>query len=257
MFSVALSVTLACTFLLRSMVLCAVPTFLAPAFPTRDSLPESHCKNTEFFDTDSPIAPTLAKSLKKNHFSQPYRPFFHFPVSSYRYLICVDIPFRIRNAHQINALWQICNGNFICVAYGFHQLSKFIVNLYFFSLNAFYRHLFLCRIGTNPNRTITFSNSVINLEISHKMQILNHINAQNLFRRNDNFIRLPAIKFKALSWICSGKCPDVTTIWLLGDISVSHLLVGTFHRYLVWENRCDVCIISPILVGRLNGEIIA
>ena len=37
-FSVALSVALADTFLLRSMVLCAVPTFLAPAFPTRDSL---------------------------------------------------------------------------------------------------------------------------------------------------------------------------------------------------------------------------
>ena len=48
MFSVALSVALADTFLLRSMVLCAVPTFLAPAFPTRDSLPESRCKITEF-----------------------------------------------------------------------------------------------------------------------------------------------------------------------------------------------------------------
>ena len=47
-FSVALSVALADTFLLRSMVLCAVPTFLAPAFPTRDSLPESRCKSTEF-----------------------------------------------------------------------------------------------------------------------------------------------------------------------------------------------------------------
>ena len=38
MFSVALSVALVNTFLLRSMVLCAVPTFLVPAFPTRDSL---------------------------------------------------------------------------------------------------------------------------------------------------------------------------------------------------------------------------
>ena len=46
----ALAVALADTFLLRSMVLCAVPTFLAPAFPTRDSLPESRCKNTVFFD---------------------------------------------------------------------------------------------------------------------------------------------------------------------------------------------------------------
>ena len=44
----ALSVALADTFLLRSMVLCAVPTFLAPAFPTRDSLPESRCKITTF-----------------------------------------------------------------------------------------------------------------------------------------------------------------------------------------------------------------
>ena len=42
----ALAVALAGTFLLRSMVLCAVPTFLAPAFPTRDSLPESRCKST-------------------------------------------------------------------------------------------------------------------------------------------------------------------------------------------------------------------
>ena len=47
MFSVALSVALAGTFLLRSMVLYAVPTFLASAFPTRDSLPESRCKSTE------------------------------------------------------------------------------------------------------------------------------------------------------------------------------------------------------------------
>ncbi len=48
MFSVALAVTLAGTFLLGSMVLCAVPTFLAPAFPTRDSLPESRRKITTF-----------------------------------------------------------------------------------------------------------------------------------------------------------------------------------------------------------------
>ena len=47
MFSVALSVALAGTFLLRSMVLYAVPTFLVSAFPTRDSLPESRCKSTE------------------------------------------------------------------------------------------------------------------------------------------------------------------------------------------------------------------
>ena len=49
--SVALAVALADTFLLRSMVLCAVPTFLAPAFPARDSLPESRRKITVFFDT--------------------------------------------------------------------------------------------------------------------------------------------------------------------------------------------------------------
>jgi len=30
------------------MVLCAVPTFLAPAFPARDSLPESRGKSTHF-----------------------------------------------------------------------------------------------------------------------------------------------------------------------------------------------------------------
>ena len=52
MFSVALAVTLAGTFLLGSMVLCAVPTFLAPAFPARDSLPESRRKNTDFLNTD-------------------------------------------------------------------------------------------------------------------------------------------------------------------------------------------------------------
>ena len=46
--SVALAVALAGTFLLRSMVLCAVPTFLVPAFPTRDSLPESRRKSTAF-----------------------------------------------------------------------------------------------------------------------------------------------------------------------------------------------------------------
>ena len=45
----ALSVALADTFLLRSMMLYAVPTFLAPAFPTRDSLLESRCKITFFF----------------------------------------------------------------------------------------------------------------------------------------------------------------------------------------------------------------
>ena len=45
----ALAVALADTFLLRSMVLCAVPTFLVPAFPTRDSQPESRCKITENF----------------------------------------------------------------------------------------------------------------------------------------------------------------------------------------------------------------
>ena len=49
MFSVALSVALADPFLLRSMVLCAVPTFLAPAFPARDSLPESRGKISTFF----------------------------------------------------------------------------------------------------------------------------------------------------------------------------------------------------------------
>ena len=49
MFSVALSVTLARTFLLRSMVLCAVPTFLAPAFPARDSPSHRRGKNTIFF----------------------------------------------------------------------------------------------------------------------------------------------------------------------------------------------------------------
>ena len=56
-FSVALSVALADTFLLRSTVLCAVPTFLAPAFPTRDSLPESRCKITEFlfYGTAKPL----------------------------------------------------------------------------------------------------------------------------------------------------------------------------------------------------------
>jgi hypothetical protein len=48
---VALAVALADTFLLRSMVLYAVPTFLAPAFPARDSLPESRRKITVFFDT--------------------------------------------------------------------------------------------------------------------------------------------------------------------------------------------------------------
>ena len=46
--SVALAVALADTFLLRSMALCAVPTFLAPALPARDSLPESRCKLTTF-----------------------------------------------------------------------------------------------------------------------------------------------------------------------------------------------------------------
>ena len=48
MFSVALAVILSDPFLLGSTVLCAVPTFLAPAFPTRDSLPESRRKNTDF-----------------------------------------------------------------------------------------------------------------------------------------------------------------------------------------------------------------
>ena len=37
LFSVALAVILSDPFLLGSMVLCAVPTFLVPAFPTRDS----------------------------------------------------------------------------------------------------------------------------------------------------------------------------------------------------------------------------
>ena len=62
-FSAALSVALADTFLLRSMVLCAVPTFLAPAFPTRDSLPESRCKNTEFLVNGS-TKPWLPRKIK-------------------------------------------------------------------------------------------------------------------------------------------------------------------------------------------------
>ena len=65
MFSVALSVTLTGTFLLRSMVLCAVPTFLAPAFPARDSLPESRCKNRDFLET-SPTKPLFPHIILQN-----------------------------------------------------------------------------------------------------------------------------------------------------------------------------------------------
>lgn len=46
--SVALAVVLTDPFLLRSTVLCAVPTFLVPAFPARDSLPESRRKDRHF-----------------------------------------------------------------------------------------------------------------------------------------------------------------------------------------------------------------
>jgi len=69
-FSVALSVALADTFLLRSMVLCAVPTFLAPAFPTRDSLPESRCKITKKHDRTVVFRQNQAKS---RHQRSPFR----------------------------------------------------------------------------------------------------------------------------------------------------------------------------------------
>jgi len=64
---VALSVALADTFLLRSMVLCAVPTFLAPAFPARDSLPESRCKSTEI------LVYTMAKPWFPSKIKQNFR----------------------------------------------------------------------------------------------------------------------------------------------------------------------------------------
>ena len=49
----ALSVALADTFLLRSMVLCAVPTFLAPAFPTRDSPSHRRGKSTNIMRNEA------------------------------------------------------------------------------------------------------------------------------------------------------------------------------------------------------------
>ena len=70
MFSVALAVTLARTFLLRSMVLCAVPTFLAPAFPTRDSLPESRCKNTEILNAIH-VSVQIPNSYDNRHLRRP------------------------------------------------------------------------------------------------------------------------------------------------------------------------------------------
>ena len=49
LFSVALAVILADPFLLGSMVLCAVPTFLAPACPARDSPSHRGGKGRDFF----------------------------------------------------------------------------------------------------------------------------------------------------------------------------------------------------------------
>ena len=74
--SVALSVALAGTFLLRSMVLCAVPTFLAPAFPTRDSLPESRCKDTAFLDMECFITSKVYTGRQKQPIIRGYKDVF-------------------------------------------------------------------------------------------------------------------------------------------------------------------------------------
>ena len=85
-FSVALSVTLSRTFLLRSMVLCAVPTFLAPAFPTRDSLPESRRKNRENFNAIR-VSVQIPNPYDNCRLQRPHR----FP--SYRHKVKeIDIP---------------------------------------------------------------------------------------------------------------------------------------------------------------------
>ena len=68
----ALAVALADTFLLRSMVLCAVPTFLAPAFPTRDSLPESRSKITTFLNMGLSFGQEIFKKSEQNLFN-PYK----------------------------------------------------------------------------------------------------------------------------------------------------------------------------------------
>ena len=109
-FSVALSVTLACTFLLRSMVLCAVPTFLAPALPARDSLPESRCKDTDFL---------------------------FISLSPHRQTPQTHLSFPIGNPQQIHSFLPSTHIDIIRALQGRHPLSQSIIHLYFGECYAF------------------------------------------------------------------------------------------------------------------------
>ena len=73
-------------------------------------------------------------------------------LSSYHYLIRVIFPFRIRNAKQVNALRQVCNGNFISALNGLHPLPKGVVYLHLCSFNAFNYNSILCWNGINLGR---------------------------------------------------------------------------------------------------------
>ena len=57
-------------------------------------------------------------------------------LSSYRYLIRVNFPFRIRNAQQINPFHQSTQINLIRPPHYFHHLPKGIIDLHLISLNA-------------------------------------------------------------------------------------------------------------------------
>lgn len=38
----------------------------------------------------------------------------------YRYTVRINLAFSIRNAQQVNALREVCNGDFICIAHDLH-----------------------------------------------------------------------------------------------------------------------------------------
>ena len=85
-------------------------------------------------------------------------------LSSYHYLIRVHFFFRIRNAQQINALRQVCNGNFISTLNGLHSLPEGIVHLHFGNFNAFNYYSIPYRIGIKGYfRIFVFLNGIIRI----------------------------------------------------------------------------------------------
>ena len=79
-------------------------------------------------------------------------------LSSYRYLIRVNFPFRIRNAQQINPFHQSTQINLIRPPHYFHHLPKCIINPHLINLNTLNPNNPIGRIGINNSlKTILFN----------------------------------------------------------------------------------------------------